>query len=36
MLITVRLHKILHANGLDLHDITYVKVEDPLILIEEA
>jgi hypothetical protein len=35
MLITVRLHEVFHSNWLYLHDIAYVKVEDPFILVQE-
>ena len=36
VLITVRLHEVLHSNRLDLHDVADVKVKDPFILVQEA
>ena len=36
VLIAVRLHEILHANRLDLHNVSDIEVEDPFILVQEA
>ena len=36
MLISVRLHKVLHSYWLDLHDVSDVKIQYPFILVQET
>ena len=33
VLVTVRLHEVLHSNWLDLHDVTDIQIQDPFILV---
>lgn len=35
VLIAVGLHEVLHPYWLDLHDVTNIEVEDPLVLVQE-